>query len=184
MMDISKMDISKIKIDLREQKELIFIIIVVVVTGFLGKKILDSQRIKVSGAQEKINYYQQRMELAADINSLNKEIGKFKDAGWQSQETAAIMSAVNELASKYDVEILTFDPGGLRDEQHYLSLAMVLNIRGDYFSLAKFISAIENLNALTKIASLQITPTGEQGSEEYGPIVQANLNIVAFILKK
>ncbi len=178
------MNIADVKIKLREQKDKIFIILVVIATIFIGRKILDSQKVKLANTQDRIKNYQQRIELATIVDSLDKQIGKFKDVGWQSQESVSIMGKINELASQYGIEILTFDPGSLQDNQQYFTLAMTLNLSADYFSLTKFLSAIENLEALTKITNLQITSSSESGLDEYGPIVKANLSIAAFIFKK
>lgn len=178
------MNIPNIKVNLREQKEKIFIILVVIVTIFIGRKILDSQKVKLINTQNKIKNYQQRIELTTQIDMFNKEIEKFKDAGWQTQESAYIMGKINELASEYGIEILTFDPGSLQDNQHYFALAMTLNVSANYFSLTKFIAAIENLDTLTKITSLQIATSSQSASDEYGPSVKVNLGITTFILKK
>ncbi|MDD5356353.1 MAG: hypothetical protein PHY56_07455, partial [Candidatus Omnitrophica bacterium] len=95
------MDISSVKINFKEHKEKIFILLVVIATIFFGRKILDAQKIKLISSQDKISNYQQRIELAREINSLNKELGKFKNAGWQTDESAAMMGEINDIASQY-----------------------------------------------------------------------------------
>lgn len=178
------MNMPYFKIDFREQKDKIFIILVVIIVIFVGRKILDGQNLRIANTRDKISSYERGVELATEISKVGKGLEKFKNAGWQTQESVSIMGAINEVASKYNIEILTFDPGNLRDEKHYFTLSMVLNIRGSYFDLMKFLSALEDLTTLTKISSLQITSGSDIAPQGHGSLVQANLNIVAFILKK
>ena len=174
----------KINFNLKEQKEKIFIIIVLVITIFIGKKIFDSQNTKMTKAQSMIQDYQRSIEIAKEINSLDQQLSKFDNAGWQTQESVAIMGKINELASQYKVEVLNFDPGSQQDYKYYIILGMALNIKGDYFSLTNFLSAIENLESLTKVTELQIRPSRDINSKEYGSLLEASLKISAFIIKK
>jgi len=178
------MDISSIKINFKEHREKIFILLVVIATIFLARKILDAQKIKLAGSQDKISNYQRRIELGREIDSLNKELNKFKNVGWETEESVTMMGKINEIASQYGIEIINFNPGSPQDNQYYLTVAMSLDVSADYFSLTKFLSAIEDLETLTKITSLQITSSTEPDSGEYGLTVKANIGIIAFIIKK
>ena len=94
------------------------------------------------------------------------------------------MGAINKLVSKYDLEIFSFDPRGIRKEKGYLTFSMALSVGAEYFDLLKFLSEIEELGALTKIINLRITPNTKSESQEYGPMVRTNFTIQAFIFKK
>ena len=68
------MNINLGKIDLKQQKELIFIIVVILVTLFFGKKTWDSQKRNSSTINNKIKSSQEKINLANEINKLSKEI--------------------------------------------------------------------------------------------------------------
>jgi Tfp pilus assembly protein PilO len=171
------------KINLKQQKILIFIIIVAVVTLYFGKKISSYHNTKLAAIKEKIEIYRNKIELINGVIRLSQELEKFKDIGWLTNESVAVMGKINELVTKYGIEIITFDPGGLSDKGNYFTLLMSLNIKTDYFTLLRFITAIENLQSLTKITNLQIIPDGDS-SQEQGPISKVNLTLEAFIIKK
>ena len=94
------------------------------------------------------------------------------------------MGKINDLANKYEVEISTFDPAGRKDTPNYLIFSMNLNIDADYFNLIRFLSAIEKLEHLTKIATLSISPVPDRGSEDTGPFARAYVSLDAYILKE
>ncbi|MDD5005972.1 MAG: type 4a pilus biogenesis protein PilO [Candidatus Omnitrophica bacterium] len=169
------------KFDFRKNKDLIFIIVVALITLFLGRKIWDHQKMRSSSIRGKIQTYQQEIELANKIKKLSQEFDKLKNIGWQTKETVSVMGKINDLASKHNIDISSFDPSGLQDQQYYFTLDMSMNIRADYSDLVMFLSEIENLETLTKITRLQITPELEQSES---PLVEAFLSITAFISKK
>lgn len=173
------------RFNLKQQKDLIFIILVFAITLFLGRKILVKQKENLVNVKGKIENYKEKIALTNEINKLSKEFDKFKKMAWQTKESVSVMGAINELANKYDIEIFSFDPGGLKGEGNYFTLSMALNIKADYFDLLRFLSAIEKLETLTKIINLRIMPMGGSGSgNEDGPKVQVNLTLRAFILEK
>lgn len=173
------------RFNLKQQKELILVIIVLAITLFFGKKIWVKQKENIASLRGKIEAFKEKIVLSNEIDKLSSECDKFKSMAWQTKEGVSIMGRINELANKYDIEIFSFDPGGLKSENNYSTLSMTLNIKADYFNLLRFLSAIEKLETLTKIISLRITPEGGTNSEdEAGPKVQGNLVIRAFILEK
>lgn len=190
------------KLNIKQQKQLIFIAIVLSVTLFYGKKIWDSQKVKLIQVQGNITDYQNKITLAKEINKLSSGFDEFKNLSWPANESFAIMEKINGLAARYNIEIINFNPAGLSDKDGYQVLLMNLNIKADYFSLSKFISAIEKLETLTKIASMVITPSStfksnitegrtkidegrkEMSEDEQSPMLEANLSIEVFILKK
>lgn len=178
------MNLTLGKLNIRNQKTLILIIVAILITIFFGRKIWDSQKVKSNILKKRIQEYQNKIDLSKEINRLSKEFEKFRNVSWLTEESVAIMGKVNELATNHGVEIFTFDPGGLRDNNNYFTFLMSLNIGADYFSLTRFLSTIEELESLTKIVSLRVIPTGEGSLDEQGPKVRANLSIEAFILKK
>ena len=171
------------KIDLREQKQPIFIAVVILITLFAGKKIWNAQKAQSLNFKDKIKNYQKQINLANEINKLSNEFEKFRDAGWLTKESVEIMGRINEIAGTHDIEILQFDPGRLSSKKGYSTMSMSLNIRADYSNLSRFLSEIEEWEALTKITYLRITPEGSH-DREYGPMIRVNLSIEAFILEK
>lgn len=178
-----KLDLERI--NLKQKKELIFILLIFVITLFLGKKIWVKQKVSLIVAKDRIENYKEKIALIDEIDKLSREFEKYKNVTWKTKESVSIMGAINELANKYNIDIFSFDPGGLKEEGGYSTLSMALNIRADYFDLLRFLSTIEKLETLTKIISLRIIPERGSGSADgTGPMVQANLAIRAFILEK
>ena len=178
------MDIKEIllgKYNLTNQKQLIFIIVVVLATTFFGKKIWDSQKMQLSKLNEEIENYQKKISLANDIDEFSKKFVKFRGLGWPTTESVTIMGRINDLASKHGIEIITFDPIGLSKKENYSVFSMRLNIKTDYFSLSRFLLEIEELKTLTKVTSFEVTPESYYTDEEYGPLIEANLSIKAFM---
>ena len=141
------------------------------------------QSSRIVNIRNEIIHHKKVADLAKEINSLFEALDKFKKVGWPTGESVAIMGEVNNLARKHSVEILTFNPGDFNELDSYSTLSMILNLRADYFSLVRFLSELEELETLTKVSVLQITPEGST-SQDDGPPVRANLTIYAFILKR
>ena len=177
-MDLKNLDISRLK----DNKHVIFILVVILITAFLSKKIWEMQSAKLEEIKSEIVHYKKVTVLATEINSLFKALDKFKEVGWPTAESATIMGEVNKLASKHGVQIMTFNPGEYNSYESYATLAMVLNIKSDYFNLSRFLSELEELENLTKVSVLQMKPEGDT-SQVDGPLLRGNLNIVAFVLK-
>lgn len=177
--DLKNLDINKIK----ENKHIIFIIVVILITAFLSKKIWEMQSAKLENIKSEIVHYKNVAVLAGEINSLFDALDKFKEVGWPTAESASIMEEVNKLASKHSVQIMSFNPGDFKSFESYYTLTMILNIKSDYFNLSRFLSELEELGSLTKVSILEIKPEGDTSQEE-GPLIRGNLHIVAFILKR
>lgn len=176
------------KINLRERKDIILLIIVVVIAIFISRKILDKGKEKIASVKSKIENYKETIKVVDEINQITKEIKKFDDVGWPTKEMVQKMEQINKLASQYNIDISTFDPGQLISKDYYFTLSMTLNIEADYFDFVRFISAIERLKSLTKVISLRITPVGDfgpriEGEQGAGPRVRVYLNVEAYMLK-
>ncbi|MFC1646213.1 type 4a pilus biogenesis protein PilO [Candidatus Omnitrophota bacterium] len=179
------MDLKDIlnKSNLKNQKDLIFIVIVVLVTAFLGKKVWEIQKAQLYRTKKEIEVYEEKMSLSDDINLKSKKIEEFRSLGWLTEESITIMGTINDLAGKHSIEIITFDPAGLKKNKNFSVFSMKLNIRSKYFSLARFLLEVEELKTLTKIATLEITPERNRVNED-DPMVKTKLSLKAFIAKK
>ncbi len=166
---------------LREHKKLVFIIVVILVTVFLGKKIFDTQKKQTISIKKDIERFKKEASLANDINKLSVEIDKFQGAGWLTDESVDIMGKINEIAGKHGIEIFKFNPGGVKKQGNYSTMSMSLDIGAGYFELTRFFAEIEEMEALTKITSLHMIPERNY-DEELGPRIKASLSIEAFIL--
>lgn len=173
------------KFNLKQKKELIFICAVFLIVLFFGKKIWDRQKANLLAVKDKIKDYQEKVNLFDQINKFTADVKKFNGLSWDTIESVSVMGNINELASKYNIEIFNFDPGNTKNEKHYSTLTMSLNIRASYSNLVRFLSSIEELPTLTKIINLRIVPAGPSGPEEEGgPKIQANLAVRAFVLER
>lgn len=168
--------------DLKENKQLIFIVVVVLIIGFSGKKIWDKQNVQLAQSTKRIQNYQKMIFLADEIERLSRESQKFRGFGWLTKDSVEIMGKINDLVNKHRIEILTFDPAGFKNKGNYSTFSMALKLKSDYFDLSRFVSEIEELETLTKVMTLQVSPERGSGQGD-GPLVKANLTIKAFILK-
>jgi len=173
-------------INLKENKTIVFVVIVLVITLFLSKKIWDSQDVKLNYAKSQINDYNQRINLADEINVISDQLKKFDNSGWPSKESVAVMGKITDLATKNNLQIDNFDPQGLTDKGEYYIIPFTLSFKAEYFNLQRFLSDIENLSYLTKIKNIRIVPesVGYDQSDDNPVSLATNLAIEAYVLKK
>ena len=167
---------------LKENKQLIFIIAVLAITVFFGKKVWDKTSRELVRMNQEIANSQKMISLAEDVAKLSEEFGKFRGIGWPLEETVEIMSGINQIVNKHNLQISTLQPAGFNKQENYSTFTLNLDIVSDYFGLTQFLAEIENLKELTRVIAIQIMP--EQGSvQAEEPSVRAVLSITAFIAK-
>ncbi|MFC1709255.1 type 4a pilus biogenesis protein PilO [Candidatus Omnitrophota bacterium] len=168
---------------LKENKQLIFIIIIVIIAAFIGKNILVNQIKQHSKMNKRIKAYQKLEGAARDINKLSEELKRLKALGWLSAESVEIMSKINELVGKHGLEISSFDPGGFTEQKNYSTFSLNLDMKSDYFSFTQFLSEVEGLKELTRIISLKVVPV-ENSDQEGESLIRSSLLIKAFITRE
>ena len=167
-------------IDLREHKETILIVAAIAIALFFSKKIWDTNKTKIAGIKQQIQVKKESASLANDIRQVSKDAEKYKKLAWNTKESVVIMGQINELATKYNIDIFSFDPGTVQNKNTHFELTLSLNLGAQYQDFINFLVALESLPTLTKIKNVNISPSGKQTNESAR--ISAFLVLEAYII--
>ena len=170
------------KIGPTQKQHLGFILLLAVICFFATGKISTYHKKKIKKISKEIKDVKERSEIIENIRFMWESLNEFQDLSWDTNETVDIMGKINTVAGKHGMQIISFDPGGMSPrEGTYKTLKMSLNIKGEHFNFMRFITELENLEMLTKINNIKVTPEGE-GYSQKDTKIRATISIEAFAL--
>ena len=128
------------KIGPSQKKHLGFILLFLVVCFFGAKKISAYHKGKIRFIMNRIEDTKKRNEIIENISLIRERLDKFKVLSWDTNETVDIMGRINAIAGKHEIQIISFDPGGMKSNKNaYKALRMSLDIKGEYFNFIRLI---------------------------------------------
>jgi hypothetical protein len=136
---------------------------IVLLAVILAVYVNRGQSAKLEALQAKVASELQKNGVIRELALLQQDTGAYA-AYFSPDDPGPIMTNFDSLTEGLNTEIVSVRPQKAQKEQGLSTIAFELNVRcKDYYSLSKFISAIENYQKVYVVDELVITPA-EKGS--------------------
>jgi Tfp pilus assembly protein PilO len=120
-------------------------------------------------------------EMARRIGRVKAQVQAVQQQNQFARDTALIYAEIMDLADDHQVELLRLDPGSRHagerepDEESVQKITFDLTIEGTYENVARFLTAVQDIDGFVRPIALAVTPRVVEGR----PRVEATLKCEA-----
>lgn len=94
-------------------------------------------------------------ELEAQRIDIEKKIPKDKDI-------TGLMHTLKEIADRYNIQLVSVNPGATVKEQYFFRVTYSLNIRGSYHNIGRFLADISLQKRIMNVENVVIAGSGDE----------------------
>lgn len=176
------MNLSLTKLELK-YKLTLFTLMLIVLNIIFYFFIYSPQREEICTLNNQLELQQQQIKVVEDFISkhpditaydseLNSKLDKINKMIPENPDVSLFIDEISKLAIQSSIQINNITPGELVDKNNYREFKIVLKISGDYFDLLKFLQALNGLDRLTSVSTIQTSAKGN--------IVESDLALVVY----
>ncbi|HOW27208.1 MAG TPA: type 4a pilus biogenesis protein PilO [Elusimicrobiota bacterium] len=118
--------------------------------------------------------------LQDDYNKLLLEVGETEKRLPKQKSLEDIIRIVTFESNKYHIRLNSFSPGGERAQNYYSEVPISLNVKGQFHTLGRFITAIGLQERIMSALGLTISYTPDQKT---GETITANFILMTYTFK-
>lgn len=152
------MEQSDINRLLKQNKDLVVIVVLLLVCLLVAKKIYDAQIGRYNSLKEQIQAERDKGDSLDRIVIVNEKIKQLKQRGWKVTDFNTIVEQVSLLAGESSVKILNIMPQDKRDDTHYIVIPFQVNAEGGFKDALVFFKKIETSPYLLHIRDIVLAP--------------------------
>jgi Tfp pilus assembly protein PilO len=131
----------------------------------ISKSQIQSEGRKLSEVQQRLaaaeSYRQVREDRRIALQSRAQELFEMRDTIDHDLNIPEFIKMVVTEAEKVGLEVLSFEPAGSREEEHYLEQTFNLRFSGIYVQLVVFLNRLANVQRIIQVGNFNFTPKND-----------------------
>ncbi len=163
---MEQVDVTRL---LKQNKDAVVIIAILLVCLLAAKKIHDAQVGKSRSMQDQIQIEKDKGESLDRILLLHEEVKKLKNRSWKTTDFNVVVDGISALAADAGVKVSNITPQDKRDETHMIVVPFQMNVECDYKNLLLFLKNLETLPVLTHIRDISMSPIRREAAAAQDP---------------
>ena len=154
MSDFSSVVAAKIGSISKKRDSVVFLGIILISFAF-ARSVYQSQARKLQQIEKSVTQEEQKILVAQEVAGLNKKKAQMSEPYYKSNKSLSFDN-LNKLAQSAAVKVILIDEEPEHDFDFYGVSSFKMELRADYHSIGKFISALESLPGSVNIEELQL----------------------------
>lgn len=144
-----------------------FLNVAIIILAFIiGSNVYKNQLRLAESLKGKKDYEARKNTIIDDIGQLEKKIDSYKNS-FNKTDVALTINIISGLAKESNVKIASIKPEGEKGYSAYIKYPFSLSVEaGNYHSIGKFISKLENHKNVYIVEGLNIKPPAAEVSQE------------------
>jgi Tfp pilus assembly protein PilO len=148
-------DISRL---LKQNKDLVVIVVLLLVSLLVAKKIHDAQIGRYNSLKDKIQAEREKGESLDRIVTVNEKVKQLKQRSWKVTDFNTIVEYVSQLASESSVKVSNIMPQEKRDEAHFIVIPFQVNAEAGFKETLVFLKKLETGPFLLHVRDIILAP--------------------------
>ncbi|MCM8773792.1 MAG: hypothetical protein NC820_03545 [Candidatus Omnitrophica bacterium] len=133
--------------DLLKYINIIVVLLMILVFGFIAEKIYSGYLFKDNQLKNKEKEIQEKKDWWIKIEEMDREFSRLENT-LIKEDTFGFKRLLDNIGEKLSVTIDSFRPLGLKDYEVYREIRVDLSVNSDYKGLSKFIELLESTGTI------------------------------------
>lgn len=137
----------------------------------------------IAGFRQSIQDSKKRTELYQDVQGLKEKLDKSESVFAMLTERSQLLGKISDIAGRNQIRVQTLTPR-TGPEGGYVKLKIEMDGQGSFFSLLKFLQAVEKIGAAIKVRDVSILWKPSSNAEEGKYALQIQLVFETFLKQR